>query len=516
VLVSAALQSLERATPATTMKSHDAFRTFFRLIAGLLVFTTSVARAQSLADFGYQNMKVNGQLPSGTRPLLIIRADIAGDDNTTHPASYYDTLVFNFLTFPSVNGFMLVNSGGRFYFTRGGSGMVDLINGVNFTAAEKADFGSEVKRAGHCINAAARAGFNFSALDANGDGTITQDELVVLIVENSSTGDSGAARWANPDGTGAGFTIQGTTTKFQSGLCLVTQNVSVATLCHELSHVLGTVDVYGVWNQEALSSGLTTMSATITFANNPAIYQFDPWHKLQLGWCEPRIRNMYWGGVETLSGSGVTAADKQVILYDSGRGTGEFFILEYRSVTAQSYDDQANDTGLVIWHVQQDSAHNLVQVPTPYVTNPPPAPTATHQTMWLESPTTLIRGGGQWGPPGGQGAWHSGTTTPLLKWNDGTASATQIRVRPFGAGATSITVEILTARETWVDFAYVPPPLTPGIGTFNRPFTSLTEGVNNSSWGGTIIFKTGHTVETGTISKPLTFKAYSGAVTLGR
>lgn len=467
-----------------------------------LMNASALAQAPTLADFGHQSMRVNGQLALGSRPLLILRTDVKGDDNVSQPMSYYEDLVFNFFRFPSVSGYMLVNSHGRFAPARAGTGLLDLINFVDFTEEERLTLGNDIAKAGHSINAAARGGFNFTAFDANGDGAVTSDELLVLVIENHGVASEGAARWAHPQGfNGVQFQIEGTSIAFRGQICLVKGVVDFATLCHEISHVLDAVDVYG----DACLSGLfTLMSCTMTSPYNPAIYHLDPWHKLRLGWCEPRIVDLRSGGVLTLPDSASGAPDKPVILYDSQRGAAEYFILEYRAAVAGSYDDNVRDTGLVIWHVQQDAAHNLLK----RYTGTPPA--GEYFTMWAETPPNLAKGGRDVEP---KEAWHSGATTPPLKWNDGTFTATTLHVRPFSAGAASITVEVRTARDTWVDFAFVPPPAE--NGTFGAPYNTLAEGVSFAPWWGAVFFKPGVTSERGRLDKPLSLQAPLGPVTLG-
>lgn len=479
-------------------------KTFFRSVSliALLALISGHARGATLEDFGYQSMRVNGQLAYGNRPLLIVRTDVKGDDNVAQPMSYYEDLVFNFFRFPSVSGYMLVNSHGRFAPTRAGTGTLDLINFVDFTPAERLTLDNDEAKAGHSINAAARGGFNFAAYDANGDGAVTSDELLVLVIENHGNASEGAARWANPQGFhGVQFQIEGSTVAFRGAICLVKGVVDFATLCHEVSHVLETVDVYG---DACLSSLFSLMSCTMTTPYNPATYHLDPWHKLRLGWCEPRIVDLRNGGLVSLPGSASGATDKPVILYDSQRGTAEYFILEYRTGSAGSYDDNVRDSGLVIWHVQQDAAHNLLK----RYTGVPPA--GEYVTMWAETPPNLSQGGRGVNP---MLAWHSGTTTPALKWNDGGLTATTLHVRPFAAGAESIVVEIRTARDTWVDFAFAPPPAEEG--TFGAPYNTLSEGVNFAPWFGTVLFKPGVTSERGPIDKPLKLQAPLGPVTLG-
>jgi len=149
---------------------------------------------------------------------------------------------------------------------------------------------------------------------------------------------------------------------FSTSVCFVTHRVSLATLCHEVSHLLGTKDLYGVWNQECLNNGLSLMSCTITFADNPAIYHLDPWHKMQLGWTQPRIRSLPAGGIETIPAAQLSGWDKPLLLYDPNRGTSEFFLLEYRTTqhpagSGFDYDANAADSGLVIWRVRQEPNH---------------------------------------------------------------------------------------------------------------------------------------------------------------
>jgi M6 family metalloprotease-like protein len=476
---------------------------FALAFAAVLVVTKPFALAVSLTDFGYQSMRVTGQLPLGTRPLLIIRTDVKGDDNVSQPMAYYEDLVFNFFRFPSVSGYMLTNSLGRFAPVPAGSGSIDLIHYIDFTETERASLGNDVAKAGHSINAAARGGFDFAAYDADANGYVTSDELLVLVIENHGFASEGAARWANPQGAEPfPFQIEGSSVWFFGKICLVKGVVDFATLCHEVSHVLDAVDVYG---DACLSGSFTLMSCTQTAPYNLATYHFDPWHKLQLGWCEPRIVDLRGGGVVTLSGSASTAPDKQVILYDSQRGTTEYFILEYRSTVAGSYDDNLRDAGLVIWHVEQDAAHHLLKR---YTGTPP---NGEYVTMWAETPPNLSQGGRGVNPVE---AWHSGATTPVLKWNDESFTTTTLRIRPFAAGDASIAVEIRTARDTWVDFAFAPPPAE--NGTFGAPYNTLAEGVNFAPWFGTIFFKSGATSERGRIDKSLILKAPLGPVTLGQ
>jgi len=340
-------------------------KTILRLLALTALLLVGVVRPElrgaTLADFGYQHMTVNNVLASGQRPLLIVLADIANNGGTfSHPTPYYDNLIFNIFTNRSLNGFVLENSGGLFLFKRANAGIIGPVTLTSVELTQSAT--NDQMRAGHCIAAAVRAGFDFSGFDTDGNGVITQDEITILIVENNANGDSGAARWADRNGVGGSFKPPGSSVSFRTSVCFVTQRVSLATLCHEVSHLLGTKDLYGVWNQECLSSTLTLMSCTITWRDNPAIYHLDPWHKMQLGWAQPRIFSLPAGGRAEIPAAQLTGWDKPVLLYDPNRGPSEFFLLEYRTSghpagSGFDYDTGVADSGLVVWRVRQEGNH---------------------------------------------------------------------------------------------------------------------------------------------------------------
>ena len=91
-------------------------------------------------------------------------------------------------------------------------------------------------------------------------------------------------------------------------------------------------------------------------------------------------------------------------------------------------------------------------------------------------------------------------------------------------GTLSIEGSTLTVTQTgnvdpdavWVDFTYNGTE----DGTFDRPFNTLAEGIDNVNSGGEIIIKSGITNETfegiNKITKPVTIKTYNGMTTIGQ
>jgi hypothetical protein len=227
----------------------------------------------------------------------------------------------------------------------------------------------------------------------------------------------------------------------------------------------------------------------------------DPWHRMRLGWAEPRIAQLPAGGMAVLPAAQMTNTDSPLLLFDPAKGTGEFFMLEYRSDLVNGspsvYDMNLCSNGMAIWFIQQDSNHNPVNHPSPGVN-------------WNKAFYPLTS---PWLTIGGRALWPSGALTPFLNWYDGTSTSVRIQVRPFAAHSNSITVEWLRETSFWVDFNYSGLPQN---GAFDTPFPTATDGVSASGWGGTLIFKTGMSAETLTINKRLELRAYNGPVTLGR
>jgi hypothetical protein len=112
-----------------------------------------------------------------------------------------------------------------------------------------------------------------------------------------------------------------------------------------------------------------------------------------------------------------------------------------------------------------------------------------------------------------QRLWTSGESTPVLRWADETFTKSHLYIRPFAPGADDITVEIRSAEDTWVDFHY-----TGAVenGAELTPYKTMAKGIPNAVWGGIVKFKPGTSRETSTITKPLTFVAPNGTVTIGQ
>jgi M6 family metalloprotease-like protein len=454
----------------------------------------TVQGGPTLEDFGYRNRTVGGVLPLGTRPLLVLVAQFVGIGSATHTPSYFDSLIFPIDGPLTVNGYYQENSNGRFHWSRPSFGIVGPVTfPVQDTSYKFHDpagisyFFKEIIR---------RTGTDLSVFDVNHDGNIAEEELAILILNNEGDGRGGAARAIDPSGcvqlTSPNLTVCGGATRVTT----VGHLASFMTLCHELMHSLGAYDLYGPTD---MNQSITLMGATIY--SNPddrRTYHLDPWHKMQYGWLEPRIRSLPAGGIESLPAAQLGQSDGPLILHDPARGPEEFFMIEYRSwflsnPIGGSYDANTTGAGFAIWHIEQDANHDLKYL-TPQIF-----------TAFAEGSPDLSQGGNT--------LWSGPNATPPLRWNDMTQTATRLVARPFSIGVSTIEVEWLTDKEVWVDFNANP---ILQFGTFELPYRLLETGLAATPRGGKLRIKAGSTSEIATFDKPMRVEGYGGVVTIGQ
>lgn len=516
----------------------------------LLSFEPRATAQPSLEDFGHGSLRTHGEKALGQRRCLLILMDDLSPNVPNfmfHNAAYFENLMFNPLA-PrdvaavnprqpgSVNGYLAENSHGRFTLTRaiGAAHPTGSIGPLLLTAEEfnliNSTNATDQTPGQMALAAATRAGFNLGDFDTDANGVVDERELILVVVR-AAGGDNGMAR-------GLDFKPPGSTTTFRGQYCAVLQQVSFATLAHEVSHLFHTADLYyGVsengqrryyQGQEiSLNNRTTLMGPTITAADDIFSYHLDPWHKLVLGWCEPRIVSLRGGGVFTIPAAHTQATDAPLILYDPFRGTNEFFMLEYRTRsrpaggTTDSYDSNVTTDGLFLWHVQQNPDHTLPKVDSPFdLTSDPAGQIAADLPFanWVEGPPNAMSNGA----PSPNTPWMGGQTTFFLRWNDAptwagrTVSPAWVFVHPFSPTDDQITVEIATTAATWVDFAYPGQPALIETGDLAFPFNTLAEGVAAVGYRGILNFKPGAGNPTPfVISKPMTLAAPLGPVRIG-
>jgi M6 family metalloprotease-like protein len=416
----------------------------------------AVSFGQAPTDFGYQRLTVNGTPALGQRPLVVIlmqydgavpAANLAQAPPLAHDKAYYDSLVFNPLA-TSVNGYYMENSHGRFLWTRAGQGTYGpyFVNGDEYDAETSTD--KTLKRLYAALSRAYFDGLDFSQYDRNGDGVITSDELGVLVIDNVAT--TGAAnRSPNP---GCWVPFQQNYNVCLNRIANVGHEASLMSMAHELSHTLGTIDMYGSTGNENYE--YTLLGATIfPTLDDRRKFHLDPWHKMMLGWIEPQIYSLETDGKAVIDVAPMVNGNQPVILYSPYKGTNEFYMLEFRSSSwagGNSYDTNVNDagisnpaqTGLVIWHIQTKGLGGENISADVNVIDAYDAPGAQMISVFMNGAPNFSRGSGN--------LWPAASVVPYsLQWLDGNGRAVQITIGKIANNGTTLPV------------SWGPPPAAP-------------------------------------------------------
>lgn len=337
------------------------------------------------ANFGYDTLRVNNRSARGRRPLLVLLVEFADARfRTGRDRAYYDRLMFG-PGFPNIADYFSEISSNQFTWQSAGTvgpilmaddpstprnesmysdGMFDeVVDGATRSEGRRA--------AAHAILRAAAGGTDLARYDSNRDGTVTSDELcVVVILAGPGENLGGAQRWALPHRVelpGAGVALQTDVALFGDG-------ATFRTMAHEVFHMLGAG--WDLYSTGFHSSGLTLMSDTSGGREDLTSIHLDPWYKMRMGWVEPRVIPLNDAGdvaqlaAPQLTGGdrGTAHAQRPILLYDPARGPGEFFLLEFRSATAGGYDRDMRDwrgqpSGVAVWSAKVDAAYNPLSIP---------------------------------------------------------------------------------------------------------------------------------------------------------
>jgi M6 family metalloprotease-like protein len=297
------------------------------------------ASASTLTNFGYANMATG---PS--RPMLVILANFAspsfpGGANITT----YSNRVFEVSTTKwTANSYFKEVSNNRFQWEPAAVLRVDMPESGRW-----ANFGNDSAYASNIIYCAvATNAFNWDVYGQPGSTNLFARDLAITLFSNDGGKSARPVSNIRPPGR----------TKTYSGLVYVgNPSDSLDIDCHEMAHILGAIDFYGLWGVgECLAENLSLMSCS-----DGSRKHLDAWHKLQFGWSEPRIFPLNSNGTTTLNAAQLGLAYAPIILYDTNRGPGEFFLLEYRTKTVTNfgggYDAGVYGNGLVIWHVAHEA-----------------------------------------------------------------------------------------------------------------------------------------------------------------
>lgn len=349
-------------------------------LTGCLILFIACLRpgfAATAEDFGYKDRRDLRR----AMPVLVLRVVERGTTffESKHSVEYYNNLVFG-PSYPNFNSYVREVSRGKMYVYPA----VRQVTSTGVVAIKEvprdpvSTYGERIRTA--AIIKASRT-VNFDKFDRNGDGRITDDELTVLIVISQPTGVLGAANRGTLPGCIVpgpnGYQNRNNTKEVCLRIGSMSENESFGTMAHEIVHSWGAHDMYDpfCWNR-----GLTLMSCTggiVDLVRDAA--HLDPWHKMNFGWVKPRIIDVAapfsCSALRSpISGQWTSPDHEPILLYDSRRGTNEYFLLEHRDPTPtralrgrgrRSYDMDMNFApgnlarGLAVWQVRVDDDGNI-------------------------------------------------------------------------------------------------------------------------------------------------------------
>jgi M6 family metalloprotease-like protein len=274
------------------------------------------------------------------------------------------------------------------------------------------------------ITAAATQGHvDFRAFDTNHDGKITEDELDILILVSGSNTSGSASGFG-----AAGVPIPGQNVTYHGRRALAGEGGAFMGYAHELFHTLGAIDLYGPWHGcLSINEGLSLMTSTNTAPQTEFSLAIDPWHRMWVGWNEPRVHAVGRAGEAELAAAhvpGEAERKRPILIYDPRRGKSEFFLLEYRTPGPLGYDRNAATSGLVIWPVAYAPDGNPL-------TKPSERPNCHGEYPKIRS--VFVRGAPDW-QQGVSKAYTSANGEIALTWMDGKDSGVRVTVAPHKPG----------------------------------------------------------------------------------
>jgi M6 family metalloprotease-like protein len=294
-------------------------------------------------DFSHQGTPHNPLLSvsSGTndRPLLIVVTMFSDQDEPN--ATARTAIDARFFGPRSVTDYFRASSFGKLTFSRAAETQDVENDGIVhvFMSPTYASWKGTVETDRHRqLLTEADAFVNFAAFDRNGDNAVTDDELTILEVQESSGSEfiCGGTRGIATPTVLDGKTLGGVRTVSFGGSA-----TNKITHVHELFH-----QALGVRDNGYVSGNLDIMGATCNL-DDDLFFEANAYNKLHLGWAEPIVVTR--DGFRTVNRWDLTG--QSFLLYDPERGTNDYFLVENRTATNGTYDEDASDQGLVIWRV---------------------------------------------------------------------------------------------------------------------------------------------------------------------
>ena len=190
--------------------------------------------------------------------------------------------------------------------------------------------------------------FNYAAYDTDGDGVLEINELPILIVKPQKNPFGTNRRVFGSQVPPQDLIVDGVKIPKMSEAYIgpPLDEADLGLVAHELCHhVFKGADMYS----NPPLAGSPENYSIMDVSYKP--YHLDPYHKLKLGWLNPRlVERSGWYTLRDVETTG-----DALILHDPNMGPSEFFIVENRW-PGNSFDQGLPSKGLAVWHVREDPA----------------------------------------------------------------------------------------------------------------------------------------------------------------
>ena len=400
-------------------------RTFSIALAAMLVATGSVANAAGpypnpLPDFAHPGSPHQPFFsPKGgdlDRPMLVVFAKFTDVAHQNFSATAAAIAGRAFGSFPSVRDYFssvsfskLVLSAAPESDSTASGAANDGVVSVGIGMTQAAFDGQPAADQNMQALQAADSAVNFAQFDANNDGKVTNEELIVLFVKTAPTNQCGANFGVS------NVSLDGKTMALGK-MAIVGEDTNTMTWAHEIGHQAGDMrDLYGFGVGTLDIAGPTCGGTGAGSLREP-----NSWQKLHWGWIAPTVVTS--DGYYSVSRYDTTGAS--FLLYDPGKNTDNYFLVENRVRQNGTYDQNASDEGLVIWRVDdakygsQSDSIRPVEIMRPDGTATPGGTPCGQSTCFYPGSTTDA-----WDP--------SDVNTPQRTmsqtWRDGTSSNVAVR-----------------------------------------------------------------------------------------
>ncbi|MBU1020935.1 MAG: M6 family metalloprotease domain-containing protein [Firmicutes bacterium] len=330
---------------------------------------------------------------TGTAKVLTILVNFADRPLQTTESNWYDRIYGNTNSvkdyYDEVSNNQLVITPAAESYGTSNNGIVIVTLGYNHPNCESGKSDQVTRDA----IIAADPYVNFASFDTNSDGSITTNELHVIIVmagyDASFTGHPSPSVWPHKtfisystmtpiaDGKGVCYYPGGYTRIGEIQSIPSDHQATIGVVIHELFHDLGTTTRWlglpDLYDTDDSSYGVGKWCIMAGGSGNSTTYSGDTpshpcaWAKTYLGWVTPMKISSATDGITFPYVEGCIGTDwgvKQLLDNPSGPefksneigASGEYFLIENRQKLG--YDSALPGDGLLIWHIDESTSTN--------------------------------------------------------------------------------------------------------------------------------------------------------------